>query len=168
MKLPITWLKDYVDFNVDVRSDKNNFLSIIDNLYQKVLSIIDRLFDTTEENLKNEIKNDIAAEFYTENYILKDWIMNLRILRNIVAHGGRLYGTNMRFRPQKCPNGHCLYYPETGKVFDQLYMLKIMHFDILEWQYCVSRINEIIENYSEYISLSEIGFHEDWLEKLES
>ncbi len=112
-------------------------------------------------NIPNQIRRSVSREFDESPVVLDSWIENLRRTRNTLAHDMRLYDMSFQFTP-KLSEKHHVYRVVTNRIFDQVYLLKILHWDRPEWGIIVSDIREILESYSEYIHLAAIGFPDNW------
>jgi abortive infection bacteriophage resistance protein len=107
----------------------------------------------------------IARKFYnTHNKTLRSWLKCSTDLRNFCAHFGRLY-----FRIfTSIPNG----IPELDKsnersLFAVIIVLRNLFMDPVKWNKEIyTSIHSLINEYSESIQFSHIGFPVDWEKKL--
>jgi len=94
---------------------------------------------------------------------LKSWMQCLTELRNLCAHYSRLYNYPFKNIP-RIPQG--LTHQPQRKLFDVILVIKWMYFDPDAWRTeFLPQLTALLEEYSDDIELSEIGFPADW-EKL--
>lgn len=114
------------------------------------------------DNLVAEFQKLIAKSYKTGPRQLASWIENLTYTRNHLAHYMRIYNFNFGRTPMKCRN-HTASIAVTNMIFDQIYIISCMYSDSFEWNsYVIPEIKRVIEEYSEDITLSSIGFPENW------
>lgn len=114
------------------------------------------------ENLKSPYQKSIARSFGTGPVQLKSWIENLKYTRNHLAHFMRVYDFNFGRTPVQC-NKHHQYTVASGRIFDQIYIMSFLYSSPTEWNnYVLAELAALLENYSEYIEFSAIGFPDDW------
>lgn len=117
------------------------------------------------KNLKVDDQDNIAKEFNTIRSVLESWISNLRQTRNLLAHQMRAYSMALRFSPKICKNNHA-YKVIKNRIFDQIYLIKILYYDRVGWARIVSDLKNLITEYSSYINPAAIGFPDNWEEVL--
>ena len=111
-------------------------------------------------DLLDDDANQVARHFNTGRFYLKSWVITLSVLRNICAHYGRLYYVNFTSTP-KIPNK--LNFSPTGKLFDQILMLKLLSPSKAQWNAKIlPQIAALFENYKNYIVPDHIGFPLNW------
>ncbi len=113
------------------------------------------------KNLPGKVRKMISREFDESPIVLDSWIENLRRTRNILAHDMRLYDMSFRFTPMLSERHH-KYRVVTNRIFDQIYLLKLLYRDEEEWEIIVSDIQKILHAYSGHITLHAIGFPDNW------
>lgn len=116
-------------------------------------------------DLKREDRKIIAKSTYrTTDTNVISWLRCCTDIRNICAHYGRLYYRIFPAIPAT-PNG--LEFTLGRTLFDNIMVLKFLHPDYDSWK-CefIPALTELIEAYSGIIRLSDIGFPEDWRERL--
>ena len=92
---------------------------------------------------------------------MKSWIENLTYTRNHLAHYMRIYDYSFGRTPALCAKHPQM--TQTGRIFDQIMAIGYMFSSQEEWKdYVVPEIKKLIDEYSEYIDLGDIGFVEGW------
>ena len=105
-------------------------------------------------------RKQIAAEFHTKEAYLESWLRAVTLLRNTCAHYGRLYYAMFTSIPKIPPH---LKLTCTGMLFDQLLTLKLLTPDPGIWNSVfLANISTLVEEYSEFIELTHIGFADEW------
>lgn len=98
--------------------------------------------------------------FKTTDSNLSSWLRCFTELRNHCAHYSRLYNVDLPSQPAT-PTG--LGYQLRHKVFDYIMVLKFLYYDSTRWKNeFVVHLKALIEEYESSISLSLIGFPENW------
>lgn len=116
-------------------------------------------------NLETKYQKLIAQSYQTGPRQLASWIENLTYTRNHLAHYMRIYNFNFGRTPAKCKNHTC--YSSTNMIYDQVHTISYMYSDKSEWnQYVIPEIKRIIDEYSDSISLSGIGFPVNWAKSI--
>lgn len=119
------------------------------------------------DNLQTPYRKAIAKSFDLNEKILSSWIKNLTYTRNHLAHYMRIYNFNFGRTPKKKkgqPES-----PVPNMIFDQIQVMAYMYADREEWDnYILAEMQSIIDKYGAYVSLSSIGFPENWSEMLHS
>jgi abortive infection bacteriophage resistance protein len=113
------------------------------------------------KNLSNPVRRNISGEFDISPTILDSWIENLRRTRNSLAHDMRLYNMFFRFTPMLSEKRH-KYRVITNQIFDQTYLLKILHYDFEEWKLIVADMKTLFSSFTEYVHPEAIGFPTEW------
>ena len=115
-------------------------------------------------DLESQDKKEIAAEsFGTAPVYLQSWLRCLTDLRNRCAHYSRLYFWNFPAIP-RIPKS--VEYCGDNSLFSQMMMLKFLYPDKQAWNVVLIKIKVLIDEYIEDISLSHIGFPDNWDELL--
>ena len=118
------------------------------------------------KNLQSDYQKTLAKAYHTGPNQLQSWIENLKNTRNHLAHYMRIYNFNFGRSPTQCYRHH-RYTVASGRIFDQIYVMSFMYSTPDEWNhYVLPEISALLENYSEYIKLSALGFPDNWLEIL--
>lgn len=119
------------------------------------------------DNFQTPYRKAIAKSFDLNEKILSSWIKNLTYTRNHLAHYMRIYNFNFGRTPKKKkgqPES-----PVPNMIFDQIQVMAYMYADRDEWDnYILAEMQSIIDKYGAYVSLSSIGFSENWSEMLHS
>jgi abortive infection bacteriophage resistance protein len=114
-------------------------------------------------DMKTDGQNAIAGMLSTSVANVKSWLHCCTILRNICAHYGRLYfrtfsaipaNRNLPKLPDDCA---------TDKLFGAVYALRGLFSDKLRWKSeFLPSLSALIDEYSDVIKLSHIGFPGNW------
>ena len=119
------------------------------------LGNIEKFFSMLDTNTKKKIENIIG---FPKNKI-QNWIENLRIFRNMVAHNQRLYNFSILSMSKKAKE----YNKQTGKIFDYVIVMKYLFLDNEDWNtYVLPRLEYIFDDFKDNIDLKCIGFPDDW------
>ena len=119
------------------------------------LGNIEKFFSMLDTNTKKKIEDIIG---FPKNKI-QNWIENLRIFRNMVAHNQRLYNFSILSMPKKAKE----YNKQTGKIFDYVIVMKYLFLDNEDWNtYILPRLEYIFDDFKDNIDLKCIGFPDDW------
>ena len=119
------------------------------------LGNIEKFFSMLDTNTKKKIESIIG---FPKNKI-QNWIENLRIFRNMVAHNQRLYNFSILSMPKKAKE----YNKQTGKIFDYVIVMKYLFLDAEDWNtYVLPRFEYIFDDFKDNIDLKCIGFPNDW------
>jgi abortive infection bacteriophage resistance protein len=110
-------------------------------------------------NLKVDTKSEVVNDFNVPYYYIDSWLHTLAYVRNICAHYGRLYGKALVIKPTLFKSKRGLI--KNSGVFAAIYILsKLLHQEN-RTNFIIS-LQALIEEYSEYIDLDELGFPESW------
>lgn len=110
---------------------------------------------------KKQFANKI---FHISDKILESWLYCLTRLRNYCAHYSRLYFNQFSAIPQTPKNST---YEYKSNVFDYILLLKNLSLDKENWNNnFLIQLESLIEEYSDSISFSHIGFPNDWIQHL--
>ena len=119
------------------------------------LGNIEKFFSMLDTNTKKKIEDIIG---FPKNKI-QNWIENLRIFRNMVAHNQRLYNFSILSMPKKAKE----YNKQTGKIFDYVIVMKYLFLDAEDWNtYVLPRFEYIFDDFKDDVDLKCIGFPDDW------
>lgn len=141
----------YVKHNLDTYGILPTWVAI--ELF--TLGNIEKFFSMLDAGTKKKIENIIG---FPKNKI-ENWIENLRIFRNMVAHNQRLYNFSILSTPKKTKE----YNKQTGKIFDYVIVMKYLFLDDEDWNtYVLPRFEHIFEVFKNDIDLKCIGFPDDW------
>ena len=120
---------------------------------------IENFFKILNSNAVKEIEKTIG---FPKNKI-SNWIENIRIFRNMVAHNQRLYNFPIMSTPIKAKE----YKGQTGRIFDYVVVMKYLFLDKEDWnEYVIPRFEYIFDDFKNEIDLKCIGFPENWKEIL--
>lgn len=118
------------------------------------------------ENFNGTYQKNLAKVYHTGPVQLCSWINQLKDTRNHLAHYMRVYDFDFGRSPSQCYRHH-KYKKKSNRIFDQIYVMSFMYSTPSEWNnYVLPEISALIENYSDYIKLSALGFPDNWLEIL--
>ncbi|WP_338990744.1 Abi family protein [Fusobacterium polymorphum] len=119
------------------------------------LGNIEKFFSMLDTNTKKKIEDIIG---FPKNKI-QNWIENLRIFRNMVAHNQRLYNFSILSMPKKAKE----YNKQTGKIFNYVIVMKYLFLDNEDWNtYVLPRFEYIFDDFKDDVDLKCIGFPDDW------
>lgn len=122
--------------------------------------------DSMYSNLEGKYQKKIAATYNTGSMQLQNWIENLRYTRNHLAHYMRIYRYSFGRIPKSCSN-HVTTAKYTGKIFDQIMIMKFMYSKPEEWnEYVLPELERLFESYKDVVELSGLGFPDDWKDHL--
>ena len=114
------------------------------------------------ENLEGKYQKALSAFYGTGPRQLSSWIENLTYTRNHLAHYMRIYNFNFGRTPLKCRR-HLKYAGKSNMIFDQIYTIACMYSDANEWNnYVLIEIEQLLTEFEPEVSLSGLGFPEDW------
>lgn len=114
------------------------------------------------DNLQCRLQKEIARAYGTGPVQFSSWIENLTYTRNHLAHYMRIWNYNFGRTPAKCIN-HDKGAPVTQMIFDQVCVMANMYSDDQEWNdYIIPEIEDLFQEYAEDVSLSSLGFPEQW------
>ena len=110
-------------------------------------------------------KKQVARDLFSTTYPFVDsWMKCITVLRNRCAHYSRLYYSSFTDLPRI---HSALQYECSGRVYDQLLMLKFLYIYKEKWNVVfVEPLKELVSEYKDSISFSHIGFPENWKDLL--
>lgn len=118
------------------------------------------------EILNSDTLKGIEKTFKFPKNKISNWIKNLRIFRNMVAHNQRLYNFPIFSTPLKPKE----YKEQTGRIFDYVIIMKFLFLDVDDWNgYVLPRLEYIFDDFVDEkndIKLKCIGFPDNWKEVL--
>ncbi|HHT5864996.1 TPA: Abi family protein [Listeria monocytogenes] len=112
-------------------------------------------------NLIPEFQNRIAKNIcgYRREY-LESWLYSISSIRNICAHGGRLYDRRVAITA-KIDNKSSGIIDNT-KIFSNIFILKNMCTDEQYWDRFQRNLQALIDIYADSLDLKKMGFPENW------
>lgn len=123
----------------------------------RIIYILFRYANTRPKILAHDL-------FKTTYNNVSKWLRCLTDLRNYCAHYSRLY---YNLFPAIPPTPKGFSYTLYKRIFDYILVLKFLYFDPVRWSNIfILELEVLIEEYSDCISLSHIGFPENWLQIL--
>jgi abortive infection bacteriophage resistance protein len=140
-------------------------------VYVEVLTISDasKLFTILDEDLRKTIAIHFGFKWSNGHKILENLLHCITILRNICAHGGRLYNRLFTRKPRLSRKQRDLLRVENGKIiYDKLfsYILVLKSITLpLDFKQVVENITKIQEQYP-LVDFRHYGFPENWHEIL--
>lgn len=109
--------------------------------------------------LQADQRNVANVDFGLDNAVLRSWLRCCTDLRNICAHGGRLYYRKFSTTP-KTPDGYSML---KNRLFDMLLIVKALYPSANKWSSEVLPvISALIHEYTGIIKLNHIGFPDNW------
>jgi abortive infection bacteriophage resistance protein len=110
-------------------------------------------------NLLRDTKIKVIQDLNTPPPAVASWLHSLSYIRNVCAHYGRLYGKDMVIKPSLKNKSEI----KNNRVFAIVFVLtKLLHRD--ERINLFTGLEALLEEFSDYISLEEIGFPVTWQE----
>lgn len=118
--------------------------------------------------MKMEDKKEIAKLYYTEPKYLGSWILALIEIRNICAHYSRLYNMPLKQTPYLYSENRKYRTGTLNKIFPVLISIKRMLDVDPRWSSFETQLEALIEEYSDVVRLSFMGFPKEWKDILSS
>lgn len=113
-------------------------------------------------NLETRYQKCIAKDLKVSVPILQDRLRAISYLRNMAAHYMRLYNFKLSIIPMLDRNTKEFPKP-THRVFDIIYIMKYLYPVPDEWlHFILPSIEQIFDEYKEYIDIRSYGFHDNW------
>lgn len=113
-----------------------------------------------------EDRKEIARLYNTEPKYLGSWILVLVEIRNICAHYSRLYNMPLKQTPHLYPEYQKYRVGTINKVFPALLAIKRMLNYDERWNAFEIQLEALIDEYSDVVRLSFMGFPKEWREVL--
>ena len=113
-----------------------------------------------------EDRKEIARLYNTEPKYLGSWILVLVEIRNICAHYSRLYNMPLKQTPHLYPEYQKYRVGTINKVFPALLAIKRMLNCDERWNAFEIQLEALIDEYSDVVRLSFMGFPKEWREVL--
>lgn len=114
------------------------------------------------DNLNAKYQKELAKVYGTGPRQLASWLENLTYTRNHLAHYMRVYNFNFGRTPAACSK-HPRTFPCSNMIFDQIHVISCMYSEKSEWNnYIIPEIKALVDEYSDDIELSGLGFPQDW------
>lgn len=113
-----------------------------------------------------EDRKEIARLYNTEPKYLGSWILALVEIRNICAHYSRLYNMPLKQTPHLYPEYQKYRVGTINKVFPALLAIKRMLNCDERWNAFEIQLEALIDEYSDVVRLSFMGFPKEWREVL--
>ncbi len=111
-------------------------------------------------------EKEIARLYNTEPKYLGSWILALVEIRNICAHYSRLYNMPLKQTPHLYPEYQKYRVGTINKVFPALLAIKRMLNCDERWNAFEIQLEALIDEYSDVVRLSFMGFPKEWREVL--
>ncbi|MDO4990020.1 MAG: Abi family protein [Eubacteriales bacterium] len=111
-------------------------------------------------------RKEIARLYNTEPKYLGSWILALVEIRNICAHYSRLYNMPLKQTPHLYPEYQKYRVGTLNKVFPALLCIKRMLNSDERWCSFETQLEALIDEYSDVVRLSFMGFPKEWKEIL--
>ncbi len=90
------------------------------------------------------------------------WTYATSMLRNVCAHGGRLYHRKLSIRPQILERDAFTAVTEESNIFDAILAMKYLRPDQDSWTSFSNELKSLIALYSAVIDVSDLNFPTDW------
>lgn len=110
-----------------------------------------------------EIRKAIAGELGVSSYVLDSWLKTLNVIRNIVAHHGRLWNRDLGVKPI-IPKAECWHDPveiAPKKVFAVLTILNYLLNEVAPKTQWKERLMTLLTRYDE-VDIRRMGFPDGW------
>lgn len=107
-------------------------------------------------------QKSIADLYNTEPKHLGSWILSLVEIRNICAHGSRLYNMPLKQSPYLYMEHKKYRSKNINKLFPVILTLKRMLNNDTRWTAFVNRLKLLLSDYQDVVRLSFLGFPRDW------
>ncbi|NLM51516.1 MAG: Abi family protein [Firmicutes bacterium] len=129
------------------------------------MSDISKLYTLLDTNLQKKIAEELGFKFSQNNIIVGNLLHCIAILRNICAHGGRLYNRLFTRKPRLSRHEKLLLRKENGvpvydKLFSYILVLKSLT-QPKDFKLLVEHINLIHKQYP-LVDFKHYGFPNDW------
>lgn len=137
--------------------------------YVEILTISDisKMYEIVDENIQKKIAKEFRYSHNTGNELLANLLHSVTIVRNICAHGGRLYNRNFIRKPRLSKQQQNLLRIENGKkiynrLFSFILVIKALSlskdFDLLK-----EHLIELTLKYP-FVDMRYYGFPDNWKE----
>lgn len=110
---------------------------------------------------KSYIKNNLCK---VNPKLVDTWLQSLTHIRNQCAHYGRIYNT--LFPNVKIKKEDKKYEIDNKKIFANILIMKYLVADKAVWSKFFINLQQLINQYDQYIDLKLIGFPQNWIEIL--
>ncbi|AJD89650.1 hypothetical protein JMA_03330 [Jeotgalibacillus malaysiensis] len=117
--------------------------------------VLSKLF----RNLKEDTKSEVVKDFNVPHYYVTSWLHSLAYVRNVCAHYGRLYGKILTIKPTLFKSKRS--FIRNSDIFAAIYVLSRLLHPENHTNFQIS-LSTLLEEYSEYIHLKQLGFPENW------
>ncbi|WP_418790929.1 Abi family protein [Phosphitispora sp. TUW77] len=151
------------------RENKNNVLPFW--VYVEILTISDvsKLYTMVDEDIRRTIAYELGFRSSNRHLIVENLLHCITILRNICAHGGRLYNRLFTRKPWLSKKEKGLLRVEKGNIiFDKLFSYILVLKSITlpkDFQLVIDHINQIQEQYP-LVDFRHYGFPDNWKDVL--
>lgn len=139
--------------------------------YVEVLTISDisKMYEILDESIQRKIAKEFGYVHSTANVLLANLLHSVTIVRNICAHGGRLYNRNFIRKPKLSTRQKKLLREENGqKVYDRLFsFILVIQALALPSDFALLKehLEELTEKYA-FVDMRYYGFPDNWKEIL--
>lgn len=123
--------------------------------------MLSKLYSNLLPGEKTFIKNNFCK---VNVGLVNSWLQSLTHLRNECAHYGRVY--NSLFPVVKIMKKHREYDFDNRKVFIHIVIIKYLVADQKNWNDFFISLQQLVNQYQNYIDLKLIGFPDNWVEVL--
>lgn len=112
-------------------------------------------------------QKEISDQYNVNTKNLKSWMLSLVEVRNICAHGTRLYNMPLKQTPYLFKE-NVQYRHKVNKVFPVLLVIRRILCANEQWKSFFREIDKTISKYDKYICFSFMGFPKNWREILQN
>lgn len=172
-QLHVTWIKDLNKAISYSENRRESYVNHYNTQYDGEFPIwvafeLSNLTDLSKfySNINTQAQNKISkAICKVPRVYLSSWLRAICAVRNICAHGGRLYDRNIASVPKMDKKIAGMF--EGNKIFATIYAMKKMCYDENYWVLFQRNLQILIDIYIEDIDLKKIGFPDNWRDILQ-
>jgi abortive infection bacteriophage resistance protein len=167
------WQKNLNDLTKEVNRSKEIFIEHLRNTYSEELPPVWAVCEVMSLGLLSrwysslkpqQTRKAIANAYGLSDVVLKSWLQNLNLVRNICAHHSRLWNRKLTVTPTLPRSGEVIkvvqFVPNSRKLYNTLVIILLFMDKIVpsySWRSC---FRELIAKYS--ISVDAMGFPQNW------
>lgn len=133
------------------------------------ISDISKMYEILEEDIQKKIAKEFGYSHSTANELLANLLHSITIVRNICAHGGRLYNRNFIRKPKLSSQQKKLLRVEDGQiVYDRLFGFILVIKDLAlpaDFELLKEHLVELTGKYP-FVDMRYYGFPDNWKDVL--
>ncbi|MCD8049056.1 MAG: Abi family protein, partial [Clostridia bacterium] len=169
-------LIDKINKTVKVNTSQEDYLKHFQSIQEPLpfwayiesftLSDLSKLYTISKSNVQRAVASEFGLKSNSGYKIMCHYLYCLALLRNICAHGGRLYNRRFNTKPNLNKREKALLKtnddgtPDNSRLFG--YVINIQRLArSLDWNVCKDTILKLCEKYP-FVDVSYYGFCEDW------